>query len=550
MSSMSVAWLLLLFVPSTGATSCTGGLTIPHSNRDASNQCSGAHGDECAYVCDANYIQIGRHVCQHYEAGGTVFIDNAFYGGRCERLCAGAPSACTSGQQPVRRNSSDASGPCFATRCFASGDAALANVARGNYEAWRRAWNNVSGFYLDGLNLVDPSATRSSAATGVTGLGLIAECVGHAMGYQSTAEARARVSLTLRSLVGKTLGVAIPRDSRGFFAHFVDPETGAAPRADTSCLMCSGLLMAGALFASDYFAAAEVTALVQKLWDSIRFDSLLCSAGKSPTVDANGTGIPMTQEMVGAGCGPVQTPQADGFYQFNEEHYTVNFAFDQACAKARAAGGDCESYTRMWDAWQGRRGFPNHQYTSGGVTFNLLSEWSGYLVQLPFYTTRSFNSDATYAHLFEQHWKADSAFFNTTQRAGERGRYGLGAGPVPAWCTEGSGYIADRLDAGCKSHCRVYSPYVTAGYLPAAPDTIRPQLLELLADGEAVLRVPDSDYVVLWRKSMLDPGWPSSGGTEARLTMVDFSSELFGLSTLWLGADFYRNHSARAFARE
>ena len=47
-----------------------------------------------------------------------------------------------------------------------------------------------------------------------------------------------------------------------------------------------------------------------------------------------------------------------------------------------------------------------------------------------------------------------------------------------------------------------------------------------------------------WRKAMLDPGWPSDGGESARLTMVDFSSELFGLSTLWLGADFFRRHTS------
>ena len=30
------------------------------------------------------------------------------------------------------------------------------------------------------------------------------------------------------------------------------------------------------------------------------------------------------------------------------------------------------------------------------------------------------------------------------------------------------------------------------------------------------IRVPDSDYFVLWRKAMLDPSWPSDGGVDAR----------------------------------
>merc|ERR1712185_73696 len=80
--------------------------------------------------------------------------------------------------------------------------------------------------------------------------------------------------------------------------------------------------------------------------------------------------------------------------------------------------------------------------------------------------------------------------------------------------------------------------------MPVAPELIRAQLLELLAAGEAVLAVPGTPHHVLWRKAMLDPGWPSDGGESARLTMVDFSSELFGLSTLWLGADFFRRHTS------
>ena len=53
------------------------------------------------------------------------------------------------------------------------------------------------------------------------------------------------------------------------------------------------------------------------------------------------------------------------------------------------------------------------------------------------------------------------------------------------------------------------------------------------------LEVPNTSYSVLWRKSMLHPEWSQGYG----LTMVDFSSELFGLSTLWLGAEFWQNNT-------
>jgi len=74
--------------------------------------------------------------------------------------------------------------------------------------------------------------------------------------------------------------------------------------------------------------------------------------------------------------------------------------------------------------------------------------------------------------------------------------------------------------------------------MPADPDTIKQDLLDLLADGESVLKftADGQDYHVLWRKSMLNPeDW--NGGNY--VTMVDFSSELFGLSTLWLPDSFY-----------
>ena len=95
------------------------------------------------------------------------------------------------------------------------------------------------------------------------------------------------------------------------------------------------------------------------------------------------------------------------------------------------------------------------------------------------------------------------------------------------------------------NYCRMYSPYALAGYLPANPAVIRPQLLASLASGESVYPLPGKDqYYVLWRKSMLHPGWtcdPPDSYTGA--TMVDASSELFGLSTIWLGADFFRNNT-------
>ena len=118
----------------------------------------------------------------------------------------------------------------------------------------------------------------------------------------------------------------------------------------------------------------------------------------------------------------------------------------------------------------------------------------------------------------------------------------------------------------------MYSPYAVAGYLPVAPELIQTHLLQLLAAGEAVLPVHGTDTFVLWRKSLLDPAWspvPEAGARKIAMlsrfvalpvspilesitiagdpgygiTLVDFAAELFGLSTLWLGSEFYRNNT-------
>ncbi len=576
---------------------CLQGREIANSDRTADNPCTGTINTTCKYACLPGYLASGRHVCQHYEAGGKLYVNSSFIGGQCHRLCTNTVQSCRGQQATIRTNISDAIGPCLATRCMVNADAALRNVALGNLAVWRQGRSERSGFYRDSVNIIDPDdggeegldlprtiesltsdlrvaveAGNSQAAVGVTGLGLITEIIALEMGQQSMSETISRVRLTLRSLLGRTKGVQALRDPRGFFVHFMDIDTGSAPSATTSCLMCTGLLMAGALFCRNYLekagvhrvidggksegeggggdstggkgdgegestGSAEVVELVDELWESIQFESILCADG---VLSRTGTAIPMTLSLTGDECGPAWEPDQDGFYQFNEEHYTVWFAFEKACGSQPEGSCRDAAIEAMWRRWQGRRTHPNHVYRN----LEVLSDWSGYVVQLPYYTTHSFHADPAYQKLFRNQWQADRTYFNVSAHASERGRYGLGAGPVAPWCSDGAGYAADLLSGKGKSHCRIYSPYITAGYLPAAPGQIRAQLLELLEDGESVVPVPATDYVVLWRRSLLDLGWPDKmDGATARFTMVDLSSELLGLSTLFLPPGFYADNT-------
>eukprot|EP00927_Polykrikos_kofoidii_P040345 TRINITY_DN34509_c0_g1_i1.p1 TRINITY_DN34509_c0_g1~~TRINITY_DN34509_c0_g1_i1.p1 ORF type:complete len:548 (-),score=56.57 TRINITY_DN34509_c0_g1_i1:50-1693(-) len=505
-------------------------VTIANSNRSAADSaCVGLLGDQCYYKCDAGYLQIGRHVCQEYSAGGTTFINRTFFGGRCERLCALGTQSCNDGTVPVRIPAADTSGSCLSTTCM-SADDALRNLARGNYEVWRRS-RFPTGIYVDTVHLPTmPNETAAQGRASMTGVGMMFEIVAEKMGWISRDEAQARILQSLGALNGD---VKIDRTAQGFYTSFFDAATGSSGEANVSgCMMCTGLMMGGVNFVRNYYESVDplsantqqISKLAASIFHSIRWYDVLCN--ENMQIDAvTGQGLPMLEYSDGR-CKAVQFPQADGAYNFNEEHYTFWFA--------SMSNPYNVPLTNMWARWMQRRLIPNQRYKD----HDLLSMWSGYIVHLPFYTTASFNSDETFTELFRNHWLADWQYYNDTTFAGERGRYGLGAGPTPQWCTAGSGYHADQIGDG-SSHCRTISPYIIAGYLPAAPEVIRSQILDLLADGETVYPVPSSPFYILWRKSMLDTSWQGGYG----ITTVDFSSELFGLSTLWLGMDFYRNYT-------
>ena len=405
---------------------CTGGRVIPHSDRAAAaNQCTGALGDTCAFKCAAGFWPVGAHVCQTYAVSGKgVVINASFFGGRCDRLCGGsAASSCpTKGEVPIRSNTTDSTSgaPCLKTVCMPAADA-LKNVGRGAYEIWRLARNTRTGCIRDHVELGAAVQPDCPGWIGGTGLQLIFECVAVEMGWTTQQEAQAKVAQTLRGLNGKLPGYAMDRNPHGIFPVFFNASTGAylgRPGARTYTPMDSGFMMGGVLFARSYFNATDrgssstnaIVALADELWRSTRFDSLLCN--RAGLVDPAGTGVPMLQGADASACSATQFPQPDGFYEFTEETYAAWYAYVQACgggggggigsnntSGGGGGGGNGEARAgckdtameAMWKAWQGRRTKPNHSY--GGHP--LLSLWSGYMFQFPYYTVAPVNTDPT-----------------------------------------------------------------------------------------------------------------------------------------------------------
>lgn len=564
MCERSLVILSLFFVLLVGsfAQGCPAA-AIAHSNVTPSSPCAaGPLGTPCPFSCDAGFVDVGAHVCQSYTtASGVAVLNNTFFGGRCDALCAGE-APCAPGDVPVRRNVSAADGGwCLSTLCTSEDDA-LRRLARGNYGLWRLGRDARTGMYSDSVDATAAADAQSDIAhIGINGVALMLECVAAEMGWISRDEAASRVNASLTALAGELPGFSLVRQAAaGWIPTFFNRSSGGhVYAAQPYTVLDSGLNSAGVLFAREYFVGtagrdnstaaraltASIARLGRKVYNLVRFENgILCNdAGR---VDAAGFNIPFTLDDTG-GCGALHAPEADGFYGYSELHYTVWLAYSRVCAGYPPGGCPDKAIESMWTAWQGRRLHPNFAYKS----FPLLSDWSAYIVHLPFYSSGSFNTDKNWSALFASHWAADKAYFQSSAYdAGSGGRYGLGAGPTDVWCSaKDAAYEADMLagehySAGAQG-CKMVSPYAVAGYMPAAPAEVTADLLALLAAGDALVAVDSfvrGDFALL-RKSLIEPSFSQA----TRITMVDFCSELLGLSTKWLGVDFFKRYTTHNF---
>jgi len=542
------------------ASACDAGREIPFSSRKPGSECfADKLGDECSYECDTGYIAVGRHVCQTITIQGQIWKDKSFFGGNCYRLCPDTSSPCPEGQVPLRVNTSDAEGACMHTTCLTPDDA-FRNVARGNYELWRRARGNRSGCYSDSVDLTSDKP-KPLGGSDMTGLGLIMECIAVSMGWISRKEFLDRTNQTLSALAGQLgPGWNFTRGPKGWMPRYFDQIDGTVlpegtekkdrpGKGKTWSVMSTGLSYVGILFVQTFLLrdqqqssteTGEIITLASKLMDMVDWHSMLCIQKFNTTTEDdvissyNGTGIPFLMNDDGS-CQSIEWPEEDGYYPYSEEITAAWLAVSEVCGHKGQEKCSMPAMVDMWKKVIGRVQHPNIEF----MGYKMATKWSAYLMQLPFYTVHPANTEEKFLEAFKNQWLADWADYNSSVFYGDSSRYGIGAGPDMTWCS-GVEYLADQYtDDPNDGKCRTWSPYSVAGYLPAAPEVIKQHLLQMLANGEATIRVPGTDYHVLWRKSIIDPAmnWTSY------ITMVDLAGELFGLSTLWLGVDFYRKNT-------
>lgn len=116
----------------------------------------------------------------------------------------------------------------------------------------------------------DRSTPDSVASIASTGFGLAAIPIAIDRGWITRDEGYERVRTTLETfLVGHVQG------NNGFFFHFVDPDTGDRVWNSELSSIDTGLLVAGALTAGQYFAGTEVQTLANKLYENIDWSWML-----------------------------------------------------------------------------------------------------------------------------------------------------------------------------------------------------------------------------------------------------------------------------------
>jgi hypothetical protein len=154
---------------------------------------------------------------------------------------------------------------CAHGREFRSDDEFLLEVQRKAFDYFWLEANPANGL------LRDRSTAKSPSSIAAVGFGLTAIGIGIDHGWIGRAQGRERTLRTLRTLFELPQGpeAADMAGHKGWFYHFLDMRTGARVWKCELSSIDTVLLMAGVLYAAEYFEDAEIGGIAQKLLDRI-----------------------------------------------------------------------------------------------------------------------------------------------------------------------------------------------------------------------------------------------------------------------------------------
>ncbi|RAP75853.1 hypothetical protein [Paenibacillus montanisoli] len=398
-----------------------------------------------------------------------------------------------------------------------------------SYALFDASRNQRTGLYGDGYYAFrdNPEARCSMAATGV---GLISLCVADMEGWDEHAAEKALV--TLRCVLGQIDGCRPARDeATGFFAHFIDMETGENIRSEISTIDTS-LLVVGALIAGQHFKdrAPELGQLAQELLQSIDWRVVVADKDKG-----------VINMIVKDGQGTAPLPAYN-------EYVLVSYL-------ALLCQPDNQDIQDLWHnnfAEERIKELPISHYRDIPVLADHPPVFlSSFVHQFPFYLVPEYATSPVYREFYANACMADRLKWKELNVPSYV--WGYGAGPNGGLEGEGvPGYHADAID---RSPGDIASAYVVAGFLPVYPAGI----YDLYALYQTHIpydvytnendREDEQKFRAAYKYGLHRYSWPHlelpNRWYPTHVTLIDWSSMLYGLCAFKRGISFFSERLVR-----
>ncbi len=395
-----------------------------------------------------------------------------------------------------------------------------------SYALFEASRHPKTGLYADGyMTLGENPDFRSSIAA--TGVGLISLAVADKEGWDEHAAKKALI--TLKAVSGEIDGCRVARDEKsGFFAHFVDMETGENLDSEFSTIDTT-LLVTGALFAGKHFAEKEpkIMEMAEELLSSIDWNIVVADKdnGVIHMISKNGEGI-----------APLPA--------YNE-YVMVSYL-------ALLGRPDDEDIKALWlnnFAEDKINKLPQEDFRGLAVLNDHPGAFlSSFVHQFPYYLVPEYAESKTYLEYYKNACLADRMKWTELEDVPSY-IWGYGAGPNDGLF---GGYHADRINDAPHN---IASSYIIGGYLPVYPAGI----YDLYA--QYSLHIPYDVYtnpedkedeekfkaaykyglhrLSWWHLEQPDRWYPT------KVTLIDWSSMLYGLAAFKHGMSFFSTNLPR-----
>ena len=386
-------------------------------------------------------------------------------------------------------------------------ETAIDKLFRNSYHVWELQRNGI-GVYRDSKLFTGADYHPCSVAN--VGIGLISLCIADSMGWEANAAAKALT--TLKSMTGHTPGFKPERNATGFYRHFIDMNSGARVWDSEFSTIDTEILVAGALFAKNYFKNDSITKYALEMWNSIQHEKAIADAANGKiflTMNANGNGNSGSVTSV-----------------YNE------YMIVAWMAKNATTNTNSPAHI-LWNKFYADPDkLPYKMYGSNRVLTDYPGGFlSSFTHQFNYYLCHYFTTSEKYLDYYKQACNADVAWWKTIPAAASW-EWGCGAGTGP------EGYNADKIN---DNPTRTVSPHIIAGFLPVFPEAENQHIAMWQSKKGRYVFPQFSKDTILWRYSLTDNTWKAP-----EVQGIDYSTMLFGLAGLpqFLGEEFFvRNNN-------